>query len=220
MEISCQNPTCLDCNRIDSNNLVKNGKDKQQQQRYLCKTCGKTFSLSNTSKPNKRESWQVKPGTREQKSQRGVGELYDQVKKQVNIAITPTAKAGLDQLGRSFSISRSEVVERFGRTAEYLATVAEVEAILSESFTSNQLSAEPVAYSTQDLYTSDVNTISQATLPEEQAVAASRTPHQLAEAAKIFLNSQPSITPNIVRLISMMAEAFCRAPSLKLTKIN
>jgi hypothetical protein len=50
------------------------------------------------------------------KSQRGVGEIYDELKtEQTIILLTPTGKKGLDALAKSFGLSRSEFVERLAR---------------------------------------------------------------------------------------------------------
>jgi len=46
---------------------------------------------------------------------RGQPEVYDELKKIVSVSITPTAKAGLDQLSEQLNISRSELIERIGR---------------------------------------------------------------------------------------------------------
>ncbi|MFM2315025.1 MAG: hypothetical protein RLZZ04_4301 [Cyanobacteriota bacterium] len=50
-----------------------------------------------------------------QKKSKGVPELHDEVKKRVNLSLTPTAIAGLDKLAEEFNLSRSELVEQIGR---------------------------------------------------------------------------------------------------------
>ena len=50
-----------------------------------------------------------------QKKSKGVPELHDEVKKRVNLSLTPTAIAGLDKLAQEFDLSRSELVEQIGR---------------------------------------------------------------------------------------------------------
>ncbi|WNZ46123.1 hypothetical protein Q2T42_30505 [Leptolyngbya boryana CZ1] len=52
---------------------------------------------------------------RGQKSLRGQPEFYEEVKLRTSIALTPTARQGLDELAHSFGLSRSEFVERIGR---------------------------------------------------------------------------------------------------------
>jgi hypothetical protein len=52
---------------------------------------------------------------RGQKSLRGQPELYEEVKLRTSIALTPTARQGLDKLAHSFGLSRSEFAERIGR---------------------------------------------------------------------------------------------------------
>ena len=50
-----------------------------------------------------------------QKNLRGKPEKWDELKKRVNITLTPTSINGLDALATSLGISRSELVERIGR---------------------------------------------------------------------------------------------------------
>lgn len=50
-----------------------------------------------------------------QKKSKGVPELYNEVKKRVNLSLTPTAIAGLDKLSQELHLSRSELVEQVGR---------------------------------------------------------------------------------------------------------
>ena len=54
-------------------------------------------------------------GKKGQKGQKNVPELYDEVKRRVNLAITPTGIEGLDALASDLGVSRSELVERIGR---------------------------------------------------------------------------------------------------------
>ncbi|MGH1394626.1 MAG: hypothetical protein ACRAVC_11410 [Trichormus sp.] len=54
-------------------------------------------------------------GKKGQKGQKDVPELYDEVKKRVNLALTPTGIDGLDAIADSMDLSRSELVERIGR---------------------------------------------------------------------------------------------------------
>ncbi len=54
-------------------------------------------------------------GKKGQKGQKDVPELYDEVKKRVNLALTPTGIDGLDAIADSMDLSRSEFVERIGR---------------------------------------------------------------------------------------------------------
>lgn len=56
-----------------------------------------------------------------QKKSKGVPELHDEVKKRVNLSLTPTAIAGLDKLAQEFNLSRSELVEQIGRGSIPLA---------------------------------------------------------------------------------------------------
>ena len=49
------------------------------------------------------------------KTSQGYPELYDEVKKRVNLSLTPTAIAGLDKLSQELDLSRSELVEQIGR---------------------------------------------------------------------------------------------------------
>ena len=54
-------------------------------------------------------------GKKGQKGQKDVPEMYDEVNKRVNLALTPTGIEGLDAIACNFDISRSELVERIGR---------------------------------------------------------------------------------------------------------
>lgn len=54
-------------------------------------------------------------GKKGQKGQKDIPELYDEVKKRVNLALTPTGIEGLDAIADSMDLSRSELVERIGR---------------------------------------------------------------------------------------------------------
>jgi len=45
----------------------------------------------------------------------GIPEMWDEVKKQVGIAITPTANAKLDAIARHYGLSKSELIERIAR---------------------------------------------------------------------------------------------------------
>ena len=56
---------------------------------------------------------------RGQKSSKGQPELYDEVKKRVNITITPTGWDRLDDLAWSRRLSKSELIEQIAR-GEYL----------------------------------------------------------------------------------------------------
>ncbi len=49
------------------------------------------------------------------KKAKGEPAYWDEVKKRVNISLTPTAIAGLDELASAEGTSRSEFVERIGR---------------------------------------------------------------------------------------------------------
>ena len=41
--------------------------------------------------------------------------MYEEIKKPLTIAVTPTAVTGLDEQAEEFGISRSELIERIGR---------------------------------------------------------------------------------------------------------
>ena len=42
----CQNEGCEDYQKVDHGNMVKNGKTDRGVQRYLCKTCNKSFTAT------------------------------------------------------------------------------------------------------------------------------------------------------------------------------
>lgn len=50
-----------------------------------------------------------------QKKLKGQPEIYDEVKGQVNLSLTPTGTKGLDTLAGTMGLSRSELAERIGR---------------------------------------------------------------------------------------------------------
>ena len=54
-------------------------------------------------------------GKKGKKSIKGQGELWDEVKIKVTIAITPTALSQLDSLAKKLHLSRSELIEQLGR---------------------------------------------------------------------------------------------------------
>ena len=59
-------------------------------------------------------------GKKGQKGQKNVPELYDEVKRRVNLAITPTGIEALDAIASDLGVSRSELVERIGRGVDSL----------------------------------------------------------------------------------------------------
>ena len=75
-----------------------------------------------------------------QKKSKGVPELYDEVKKRVNLSLTPSAIAGLDKLAEEFDLSRSELVEQIGRGSIPLAE----QKSLSEEFVFSPIRTLPL----------------------------------------------------------------------------
>ena len=49
------------------------------------------------------------------KSTKGVGDLYEAPKTRISLMVTEDALKALDQMAKELDISRSELVERFGR---------------------------------------------------------------------------------------------------------
>ena len=49
------------------------------------------------------------------KSTKGVGDLYESPKTRISLMVTEEALQSLDQMANELGISRSELVERFGR---------------------------------------------------------------------------------------------------------
>ncbi len=74
------------------------------------------------------------------KTSKGYPELYDEVKKRVNLSLTPTAIAGLDKLSQELNLSRSELVEQIGRG---LIPIAEQKS-LSEEFIISPIQSLPI----------------------------------------------------------------------------
>ncbi len=92
--------------------VVKNGsyrktkQDKQKTQRYLCKSCNRTFVL---------EPLPIRRSHRPQgKGEKG-NAAYDEKKENRTFTLTNEAYAGLEQLALCRGLSRSELVERIGR---------------------------------------------------------------------------------------------------------
>ena len=75
-----------------------------------------------------------------QKKSKGVPELYNEVKKRVNLSLTPTAIAGLDKLSQELNLSRSELVEQIGRGS---IPIAEQQS-LSEEFIISPIQSLPL----------------------------------------------------------------------------
>ncbi len=75
-----------------------------------------------------------------QKKSKGVPELHDEVKKRVNLSLTPSAIAGLDKLSQEFNLSRSELVEQIGRGMIPLAE----QRSLSEEFIFSPIQSLPL----------------------------------------------------------------------------
>ena len=75
------------------------------------------------------------------KTSQGYPELYDEVKKRVNLSLTPTAIAGLDELAAELDLSRSELVERVARGIIPLAE----QKSLSEEFEFTPIRSMPLA---------------------------------------------------------------------------
>ena len=62
-----------------------------------------------------REAHQRKKAQKGVKSQRGVPELYDELKKPASVSATPTGRKGFDEKAKSMGLSRSELFEKIGR---------------------------------------------------------------------------------------------------------
>lgn len=110
-KITCPNPHCNYYNQEPSP-VIRYGKDRHGDQRWLCKHCKRTFTLAP---PAPLQPWQRKKAQKGLKSKRGQPESYDEVKTKQTLSLTPTAVKGLDQIAESLDISRSELVERIGR---------------------------------------------------------------------------------------------------------
>lgn len=53
--------------------------------------------------------------TKGRRSTKGIGDLYESPKTRISLMVTETALEALDRKARELGISRSELVERFGR---------------------------------------------------------------------------------------------------------
>jgi hypothetical protein len=111
------NSPCPPCPNLEcdiygkSDDVVKNGRYRKKQsgqktQRYLCKSCNKTFVP------------ELLPERRSHRPQ-GKGEkgntAYDEKKENRTFTLTNEAYIGLEQLALRRGLSRSELVERIGR---------------------------------------------------------------------------------------------------------
>ena len=82
------------------------------------------------TKGRKRQQHEKKPPRKGVKSMRGQPEMYNELKKIFSFSLTPTARAGLDQLSEQLNISRSELIEGIGRG---LLTIAELKTEVDEN---------------------------------------------------------------------------------------
>ncbi|BBD63544.1 CopG domain protein DNA-binding domain protein (plasmid) [Nostoc sp. HK-01] len=73
-------------------------------------------SKAKNQKLRLREPREKKISRKGLKSMRGQPEAYDELKKIVSVSLTPTALAGIDKISRDYKISRSELLERIGRS--------------------------------------------------------------------------------------------------------
>lgn len=64
-----------------------------------------------------------------QKKLKGQPEIYDEVKGQVNLSLTPTGTKGLDTLASTMGLSRSELAERIGRRLISVLTLEDKEVV-------------------------------------------------------------------------------------------
>ncbi len=106
----CPNLECDSYGKPDD--VVRNGsyrkknQNKQKTQRYLCKSCNKTFV---PEAPPERRSHRP-----EGKGEKGKA-AYDEKKENRTFTLTNEAYAGLEQLALRRGLSRSELLERIGR---------------------------------------------------------------------------------------------------------
>ncbi len=107
--LSCPNLKCPDYENTRQQHIQKNGKDRKGQQRYICKSCGHSFIPPS---PSIKVYQRYKKGV---KSQRGIPQIHEEVKKKISVSVTPSAINGLDSLARQYQLSRSELIEQIGR---------------------------------------------------------------------------------------------------------
>jgi len=63
---------------------------------------------------------------------------WGEIKKDVTVSITPTALANLQEIAETLGISRSELVERLGRSIDKIFKVEELRQELSRQSLENQ----------------------------------------------------------------------------------
>lgn len=112
--LSCPNLKCPDYGDTRQQHIKKNGKDRKGQQRYICKSCGHSFIPPN---PSINVYQRYKKGV---KSQRGIPQIHEEVKKKISVSVTPSAIKGLDTLAKKYQLSRSELIEQIGRGSIWL----------------------------------------------------------------------------------------------------
>lgn len=88
----------------------------------------KKLKIKRKGRP--RRDYEKKPSRKGVKSMRGQPEMYNELKKIFSFSLTPTARAGLEQLSEQLNISRSELIERIGRG---LLTITELQTEVDEN---------------------------------------------------------------------------------------
>lgn len=114
MTFACPNPKCDWLDQLDSAHVVKNGRDHRGNQRYRCERCKKTFINAVQSAQSKRKAHQKK-SPQPCKSVKGQPELHTELKRNMTVAVTPTAKWELDTQAEELTLSMSELLERLLR---------------------------------------------------------------------------------------------------------
>lgn len=119
MNFACPNPDCAQLNPSDLTHIVKFGRDRRRKQRYRCERCKRTFTHDVQVAQSSRTAHQKK-SPQPCMNKKGQHKLHSEVKTNVTMAVTPTAKHHLDKQAEELALSRSELLERLLRSLAWM----------------------------------------------------------------------------------------------------
>ena len=114
MNFACPNPDCAQLDLSDLSRIVKNGRDRRGNQRYRCGRCKKTF-INEVQPTQPVRNVHQKKSLLGRKSLKDQPELHTEVKRNMTVALTPTAQRQLDMQAEELALSMSELLERLLR---------------------------------------------------------------------------------------------------------
>ena len=141
INFACPNPDCAQSDLSDLSRIVKNGRDRRGNQRYRCERCNKTF-INDVQPTQPARKVHQKKSLLARKSLKGQPELHTELKRNMTVALTPTARRELDTQAEELALSMSELLERLLRLltwtlkrtpklTEYLCTEEEFDQIVA-----------------------------------------------------------------------------------------